>query len=521
MFEAASSDDDVPKSFSEIENSSNRVKWLEAVQSELDSMVKNKVWNIEKKPDNKKLIKSKWVFVKKTDANGNPVRFKARLVAKGFLQKFGVDYEETYSPVAKLSTLRTVLAVGVKRGYTFYQLDVKTAFLHGELQEEIYMEVPQGLQTKSGMALKLIKSLYGLKQSPRCWNQKVNTVLEGLGFQRSQHDYCLYTKTSNDNVMLLLLYVDDVLIAGDDINDIERVKEKLSSVFEMSDCGELKHYLGMKIEYNKQTGIMYLSQEASIEKILSKFGMTDCNNIDTPMEKGLQLQRNEEECGEFPYRELLGSLMYLMLCVRPDICYAVGYMGRYQENFNEMHWSALKRILRYLKGTQLLKLKFDNSYKGEDVLVGYVDADWGSNTDDRKSTSGLIYYVYGCPVSWSSKKQTTVATSSSEAEYVALSLATSEGLWLKGILEDMKVIASNKPFLLYEDNAGCIAMAKNAESKRSKHIDIKHHFIRDHLMKGDLKIQHISTKDQIADVFTKSLDKCSFVAIRNFLKLSN
>lgn len=513
--------DDIPNSYSEIENSTNRDKWLEAVKSELDSMEKNKVWNIVKKPDNKKLLKSRWVFVIKTDANGSPVRFKARLVAKGFLQKFGVDYEETYSPVAKLSTLRTVLAVGVRRGYTFYQLDVKTAFLHGELKEDIYLEVPEGMNTNPGMSLKLVKSLYGLKQSPRCWNQKVNMVLEGLGFKRSQHDYCLYTKNNNGNVMLLLLYVDDVLIAGNDLNDIERVKKKLSSVFDMSDCGELQYYLGMKIEYNKQMGCMYLSQEASIVKILEKFGMTDCNTIDTPMEKGLQLPRTEEESSKHPYRELLGSLMYLMLCVRPDICYAVGYMGRYQENFAEIHWSALKRILRYLKGTKSLKLKFDNACEDKDVLVGFVDADWASNTDDRKSTSGYIYYVYGCPVSWSSKKQTTVATSSSEAEYVALSLATSEGLWLKGILEDMDVMTTDEPFLLYEDNAGCIAMAKSAETKRSKHIDIKHHFIRDHVLKGDLKIQHISTKDQVADVFTKALDKRSFDSIRNLLKLYN
>lgn len=205
-----------------------------------------------------------------------------------------------------------------------------------------------------------------------------------------------------------------------------------------------------------------------------------------------------------------------MLSVRPDLCFAIGYMGKFQQNPGESHWIALKRILRYVKGTSSMKFIYE---KQSDM--GYADADWGSSLDDRKSTSGYIFYVFGNPISWSSKKQSTVATSSSEAEYIALSNATSEGLWIRGILLDLQVVDDTYPITIFEDNEGCIAMAQNVESKRSKHIDIRHHFIRDHVMKGNLVVKHISTKSQIADIFTKSLDTTSFITIRNSLKLYN
>ena len=263
---------------------------------------------------------------------------------------------------------------------------------------------------------------------------------------------------------------------------------------------------------------MKLSQTTSIKKILNTFGMEDSKPVLTPIEKGTLLTPEVKDITKQPYRELLGRLMYLMLCVRPDLCFAVGYLGRFQQNPGDEHWVVLKRILRYLKGT--LDLKLEYSKINNEKLVGFADADWGSSSYDRKSTSGYIFYVFGCPVSWCSKKQQTVATSTSEAEYIALSAAVSEGLWLRGILQDLKVFKPNEAFTIYEDNAGCISMAKNMECKRSKHIDIKHHFIRDHVNKGELKIEYIATKNQIADILTKPLDNNSFRAIRRMVFLN-
>ena len=524
LFETCSIDisqsNKIPNTFKEMESSADRAKWDAAVKEELESMKTNNVWKIVKKSGNVKTLKSRWIFKIKEDGVGKPIRYKARLVAKGYLQKPGLDYDETYSPVAKLSSIRIVLAVGVLNQMYFHQLDVKTAFLYGELEEDLYMEVPDGMKAEPNSILKLQKSLYGLKQSPRCWNTKFNQVLIQLGFVRSSHDYCLYTRIKGQHIMYLILYVDDVLIVGQSEADIEIIKKELSVKFEMSDCGPLKHYLGTVVEYNQAGAVMQLHQSISIQRILEDFGMAECKAARTPMEKGLKLMPTKsDELKPYPYRELLGRLMYLMLSFRPDLCYAVGYLGRFQQNPSEEHWVALKRVVRYLQHTSQMKLQYlkeENAQK----LVGYVDADWGSNIEDRKSTTGYVFYVYGCPVSWCSKKQTTVATSSSEAEYVALSAATSEGIWIKGILEDMQVFNKDDKFTLYEDNTGCIAMANNLECKRSKHIDIKHHFIRDHLLKGDFKIEYVSSSNQVADIFTKALDFNTFTTIRNKLLLN-
>ena len=520
LFEACcESSTKIPNTYSDIQNCHDKKEWLIAVNEELEAMRKNNVWIQVPKPDNIKPLKSRWIFRIKEDAFGNPTRYKARLVAKGYLQKEFIDYDETYAPVAKFSTIRTLLAVGVFRSMHFHQMDVKTAFLYGDLEEDIYLQIPEGMKESPNDVLKLKKSLYGLKQSPRCWNTKFNNILLKFGFSRSMHDACLYIKLSAGHDIFIIIYVDDVLIVGETNEDVCNLKSKLCQVFEMTDCGLLTHYLGTAIEYDRVTGVMKLSQISSTQKILNSFGMDDSKPMSTPMEKGLILEPETQESTNYPYRELLGKLMYLMLWVRPDLCYSVGYLGRFQQYPSETHWTSLKRVLRYLKGTSGLKLEFRKNTKAEKV-VGYADANWASHSHDRKSTSGYIFFVYGCPVSWCSKKQQTVALSSSEAEYVAMSAAVSEGMWLRGILQDLNVLASDEAITIYEDNAGSIAMAKNMECKRSKHIDIKHHFLRDHVNKGHINIMYISTQEQVADIFTKPLDRSLFNCIRSKLFLN-
>ncbi|KXJ62307.1 hypothetical protein RP20_CCG026806 [Aedes albopictus] len=276
----------------------------------------------------------------------------------------------------------------------------------------------------------------------------------------------------------------------------------------------------MKIRYDRATGCMYLTQEAAVDRVLMKFSMQDCNHVKTPMEKGCSLPPRAANPVSHPYRQLLGSLMYTMLCVRPDICYAVGYLGRFQVQPGEAHWQALKRVVRYVKGTKNLKLHYKKNDDAE-ALVGYADADWASDAEDRKSVSGFIFKVFGNTVSWASRKQQTVALSSCEAEYAALSTAASEGLWLHGILEDLKQVRPGTAFTLFEDNRGCIAMATNTEIKRVKHIDVKHHFLRDHVAQGRLQIEAIGTANQIADTFTKPLEPGRFRELRTLLGLTD
>lgn len=368
------------------------------------------------------------------------------------------------------------------------------------------------------MACKLMKSLYGLKQSPRCWNEKFNSQLIKLGFCRSRHDYCLYIRSGDDDELYIVLYVDDLLIVGRKLESIVRLKKQLSTVFRMTDCGEARHFLGMKIAYDRQTGVLQLSQQAHVEKVVNNFGMAECNPAKSPMEKGLQLQREGTPTKE-PYRELLGSLMYIMLSVRPDICFPVGYLGRYQQHPTEAHWQSLKRVVRYLKESSNTVLTFQRT--DAPPLIGYADADWAADSEDRKSVSGYTFKVFGSTVSWCSKKQSTVAISSSESEYVALSAATAEALWLAGVLEDMKMKNPETPVTIFEDNRGCIGMANNLETKRSKHIDVKHHFIRDHIAEGRIQVKAVGTQDQLADIFTKSLDPGRFQELRQKLGLND
>lgn len=511
---------DVPEAYKEIAGRADEALWQQAVREELQSLADNHAWRLVRCPAGVVPLKSKWVFRIKPDEHGEPIRYKARLVAKGFQQKPGVDYNETYSPVAKLATIRTVLAVATHRRMHVHQLDVKTAFLYGELEEDVYMAIPEGVAAPPNFVCKLDRSLYGLKQSPRCWNNKLNDLLLDFGFTRSRHDYCLYTRIDDRGGVYIIIYVDDLLIAGDRLDLVKEIKRALSKKLQMTDCGVVNHFLGMKIRYDRATGCMYLAQEAAVDRVLTKFGMQDCNHVKTPMEKGCFLPPQAANPVSHPYRQLLGSLMYTMLCVRPDICYAVGYLGRFQVQPDEAHWQALKRVVRYVKGTKNLKLQYKQNDDAE-ALVGYADADWASDAEDRKSVSGFVFKVFGNTVSWASRKQQTVALSSCEAEYAALSAAASEGLWLHGILEDLKQVRPDTAFKVYEDNRGCIAMATNTESKRVKHIDVKHHFLRDHVAQGRLQIEAIDTANQIADTFTKPLEPGRFRELRTLLGLTD
>lgn len=488
--------------YEEAVNGKDKNKWLEAIKEELEAFKRNDTWIETELPKGEKTIDCKWVFKIKKDQNREI--YKARLVARGFKQEEKFDHSEVYAPVAKLPTLRILLAIASKHNLDIQQMDVKSAFLNGRIDEEVYLVKPEGMKN-DGKVLKLRRSLYGLKKSPRYWNERFDKLMMQEGFIRSKCDYCLYYKKGMK--FYVLLYVDDVLLISEDINAIKGLKEELSKNFDMKDMNGVSKYLGINIKKNEKC--IEIDQEDYLIEILKKYNMEECKPVSTPIEVGIKLERSKEENVELikRCRTLIGSLMYAMLGTRPDICYALSYLSRYQAYANEDVWKGLKRVLRYIKGT----LKFKLVYKIgiDEPLVGYTDADWGGEQADRKSTSGYIMKVYGCVVSWSSNKQQCVALSSTEAEYVALARGISEGCWIKNMLTEINLKCDN--VIIYEDNQSAIYIAKNPEHhKRLKHIDLKYHFIRDKIKNRVVILRYIQSNEQVADICTKPLHKLKF-----------
>lgn len=522
VFVASESDSDTPLTFNDMKSSPDHENWENAVLDEIRSLEKNKTWISVNLPEGKKAINSKWTFKLKRDEHGRVKRYKARLVAKGYSQRKGFDYDEVFAPVVKTSTVRIVLAIANHFNYFIEHMDVKTAFLNGNLEEEVYMKLPEGFDVKNPY-VKLLKSLYGLKQAPRCWNERLNDFLIKIKFTRSKADYCLYIKTEGNTILYVLVFVDDLMIVGNDIVKIKEIKIQLSKEFEMSDEGELKHFLGLAINRDKSNKILTISQEHYLIAILKKYQMENCIPISTPMECGLNLQSetlHEKEHTNEPYRELVGSLMFVMLNSRPDLSASVNYFSRFMNCATDTHWNHLKRILRYIKGTLDYKLVYKDD-NNEIDLCGYADSDWANDRNDRKSITGYTFKLFGCNISWSTRKQHTVSLSSTEAEYLAVTQASCELLWIHSILEDLKV-PFDKPTIIYEDNTACIEIAKHPQDqKRMKHVDVKHHFIREKITNNQIKLNFIPSTEQIADILTKPLHPKQFNYLRSKLGISS
>lgn len=402
-----------PISFSQAMNSVNANDWFNAMKEELDSMDKNHVWDLVDLPQGVKPIGSKWVYKTKRNSKGEIERYKTRLVAKGYTQREGIDYNETFSPVSSKDSLRIIMALVAHFNLELHQMDVKTAFLNGDLDEEVYMVQPQGFipNDKSHMVCKLRKSIYGLKQSSRQWFVKFNKVILSFGFTANTVDRCIYLKISGSKFMILALYVDDILLATNDLGMLHETKKFLSSNFEMKDMGEAAYVLGIEIHRDRSKGMLGLSQKSYISKILERFGMKNCTPGPSPIVKGdkvssKQCPQNEVEKRQMsgvPYTSAIGSLHYAQTCTRPDIAYAVELLSRYQSNPGMEHWKRVKKILRYLQGTKDYMLTYRRSDSLE--IVGYSDADWGGCQDSRKSTTGVIFLLADGAITWRSIKQ--------------------------------------------------------------------------------------------------------------------
>lgn len=502
------------------EEAAKETKWREAMNAEMNSIEKNDTWELAELPKGQKSIGVKWVYKTKLRQDGGVDKYKARLVAKGYKQKFGVDYQEVFAPVAKLDTVRLVLCLAAQNSWPVYQLDVKSAFLHGELAEEVYIDQPPGY-VKEGhetQVYRLKKALYGLKQAPRAWYSRIDAYFTKEGFLKCPYEHTLYTKLGGDGRMLIVcLYVDDLIYTGNDSLMFDIFKKSMMEEFEMTDLGLMHYFLGIEV-VQSPSGI-FISQKKYVLEILERFKMKDCNSVCTPTEVGLKLTRNGagKKVDVTMYKQIVGSLMYLTT-TRPDIMHAVSLISRYMENPTEDHLLAAKRIFRYVKGTA----NFGILYKkvGNLSLFGFSDSDYAGDIDDRKSTSGFVFMMGSAAISWSSKKQQIVTLSTTEAEFVAAASCSCQAIWLRRLLEVLHN-QQQGPTLIYCDSSSAIKLSKNSVLHgRSKHIDVRYHFLRDLSKGGVIELVYCRSEDQVADILTKPLKSAVFVKLRRELGVS-
>ncbi|EPZ35576.1 Integrase, catalytic core domain-containing protein [Rozella allomycis CSF55] len=516
---------EIPRNVKEALSGAEANEWKQAMETEYKSLEENKTWKLCELPASRTAVGCRWVFAKKFDSEGKLQRYKARLVAQGFSQRPGIDVEQTYAPVTRIQSVRILIALGVQLDWHMHQMDMVTAYLNGTLDTMIYMKQPEGFikEGSENLVCDLQKSLYGLKQSGRLWNIKIDCDLRKNGFKRCRADWCIYVKQENGVIIVIAIYVDDIIIMSKEIELINKTKDLLKTLYKVKDMGNIGWCLGIKINRIGEN-VTELSQKQYIKEKLEIFGMSDCKPIGTPMETGIKYgawmspktQAEKEEMKDIPYREAVGNLQWLANMTRPDIAQAVGVASRFCQNPGVQHWKLVKRIFRYLAGTINKTLIFKKA-KNEGVakleLIGYCDADWASDVDSRKSTTGYIFFINGNAVTWRSRIQRTNALSSTEAEYMAITEAVKEGKWIQKLLKELKVWKKlqNKFIKIMEDNQGAIKLAENPISHdRTKHIDNQFHLIRDLIECKKLKIEYLNTKEMIADIMTKAVSKSDY-----------
>nr|QHA33696.1 Gag-Pol polyprotein [Atrato Retro-like virus] len=495
-----------PKTLEEALESAESSAWRAAMDEEINSHMKNGTWELTHLPPGKKAVGCRWVFKEKTNEKGEVIRHKARIVAQGHVQKYGIDYDEVFAPVTRHLTLRTLLTIAGRDNLVLKQLDIKTAYLYGDIEEEVYMKQPPGyvISGKESHVCRLRRSIYGLKQSARCWNKKLSGVLQKMGFTANSADPCLFIRIGNNRKVYLLVYVDDILIGSADEKEIKRIYEELQGHFEISWLGDPKYFLGLEITKDKES-VYHLSAKTSIQKLIESVGMKDAKPTKTPMDTGYvkDTEKGKELEDISKYRSVVGSLMYVATTARPDIAASVSVLGRCFEKPTEKDWVAAKRVIRYLIGTVnwSLRLGGDRDY----TLEAFSDSDWAGDHTTRKSTTGYILFYGGGAIAWTSRRQNCVTLSSMEAEYIALGETCQEVIWTRRLLEDMGEIQKS-PTLIQEDNQGCLKFITSERiSKRSKHIDTKACFVRDLVEKKIIKLNYCPTEDMRADILTKAL----------------
>lgn len=517
--EANSTEPTEPKTWQEARHGGYWNIWELAAKEEYASLQDNGTWTLVDRPKDRKVLQGKWVWRLKRGSENQVIRHKARYVIRGDMQQEGLDFYETFASVVKPMSYKAIFAIAAAQDWELEQMDVKTAFLYGNIDAEVYMEQPRGCNDGTGRVCKLRKALYGLKQAPRIWYQTLADYLKTLGFEPLDADMSVFHRHD----MIIAVYVDDLLIAGPNINSINEVKRLLGEKFHMEDMKACSYYLGMKITRDRANRTIKLSQKGYLEKIIKDSNLWESNTKhDTPMETSPKHMVPEAEMQATPefkrqYQSMVGSLMYAMMGTRPDIAFAVSVVSRFASNPNDYHMKAVKRILRYLRATINMELTFSGDLTG---LTGYSDADWAGDLDTRRSTNGYVFNIGSGTISWSAKRQMAVALSSCESEFMGQTQAIKEAIWLKNFLGQVHSEKYGEPTatVLFCDNQGAMALARNPQSHgRSKHMGIQLNWQREQIEKGEVNLQYTPTERQVADGMTKALPKDRFLTFRRAL----
>ena len=502
--------DDDPKTLAQAMERPDCSEWKKAMKEELDLMAKYEVWDVVDKPEDTNIVGSRWVFRIKRDSNGKILKYRARLVAQGFTQMYGVDFQDTFAPVARLSSIRAVIALAASEDWELHQMDVKSAYLNSPIDTTVYMRLPPG-HGQEGKVARVKRGIYGLRQSGNLWHKTLTTAFTELNLTRSAVDHGVFYSHDNEGTTIVCSSTDDFAIVASSPQRMSKLKAGLSQHFEMSDLGELAWLLGIQVQRDRTSKTISLSQTAYIDSLVKRFNLTDAPPLSTPIDPNALLTKDQspstphqfDDMRNVPYREIVGSLMYAAVGTRPDITFAVTALSQYLQNPSRLHWEQAKRALHYLKGTHDWKLKFGATGGVE----GFTDANWGNDIDDRHSICGYVFTLNGGAISWSSKKQSVVTLSSTEAEYIGITHAAKEAIWVRHLLSELYSPDVLKyPITIHCDNRSAIELVKNATfHSRTKHIAIRYHYIREAFNEGTIILTHRGTDDMPADMFTKAL----------------
>ena len=473
-------------------------------------------------PKGVNIVSNKWVFKVKRLPNGQVDRYKARLVARGFSQQYGIDYEETFAPVVRMESLRVLLAIAAVEDLEVHQMDVITAYLAGDLEEEVYMELPAGLPYLESKVCKLQKGLYGLKQSARVWNQRISKALKQSGLLVTNSDHSVWVHRDRD--LILALYVDDIVLVARDIQAIQWIKGTLSKSFNMKDLGPISTVLGIQVQRDRAQRKLWINQSHYVDSILREFQYEECRPLQTPAE-GYEYLR-PVGAGDEPFTDLvkyqraLGELNWLVRGTRVDLAFVVHKLSQHCHQPCVRHWKGVQQIFRYLRFSRGLTLSYGQD---QQRLSGYSDADFASDIADRKSTMGYVFTLGGTAITWASRKQQAISTSTTEAEYVGLCNAAKEAVWIRNFLRDIgwsEYAGGTRATRILGDNQGALRLVANPEfHSRSKHIDVQYHYVRELLEEGTICVEYVRTSEMAADCLTKPLKKAQLKANLDILGL--
>ena len=490
-------------------------RWMVAMEAEMATLKAKHTWDLVLPPPGANVMDSMWVYDIKWDGEGNRIKDKARLVGKGYTQQLGIDYNETWAAVARLESVRVTAAIAAKLDLKLWRLDFVGAYLNSVTKEDIYMKQPEGF-IEVGFedhVAKLVHTIYGTMQGGHDWYETLCSTYDELGYITSRADPCVRIKEENGNYTITNTYTDDTFGASNNEEEERRRKEEISKVWEIKDVGETEYFLGMRVQQDLDTGTVRLSQRPYWEHVLNRFSLEHITPRNTPLPVGIVLDSNmspktdseRKQMDDKPYRPILGSVMWGQLSTRPDLSFAVSLLARFQSNPGLDHWNALMHVIGYIKNT----IDYGLTYSRDSDLspTAYVDADYGGCKDTRRSTSGYVFLMAGGAVTWSSKRQATVALSTVEAEYVAMSRCAQQMVWIQSWLSEAK-IEYTLPGVMKGDNRGAIALTKNTKDHgKVKHIDIRHHYIRELVQSGAITMEQVSSADNLADLFTKPLPR--------------